>query len=80
MKEKQIEIIKLDGNEKEKDSAIVRLNTYNTAVVSEQTLFKQELGVDMMQAGQVYHVIRMANAIKSFSRDSWRSKSTSTTS
>ena len=53
MKEKQKEIMKTDGWEKEKFSAEARVNIHRLGVESERAFFKQELGIDMAQTSQV---------------------------
>ena len=53
MKEKQKEIMKTDGWEKEKFSAEARVNTHRISVEAERTFFRQELGLDMTQISQV---------------------------
>ena len=53
MSEKQREIMKSEGNEKEKDCAVARVNTYRIGVQAEENFFKQELRVDMTHASQV---------------------------
>eukprot|EP00091_Calanus_sinicus_P013581 TRINITY_DN30112_c0_g1_i1.p2 TRINITY_DN30112_c0_g1~~TRINITY_DN30112_c0_g1_i1.p2 ORF type:complete len:114 (-),score=36.31 TRINITY_DN30112_c0_g1_i1:163-504(-) len=54
MREKQREIMKTDGNEKEKDCAVARVNTFRVGAQAEQNFFKQEMGVDMTHASQVF--------------------------
>lgn len=56
MSEKQKEITKADGNDKEKDCAVARFNTYRIGAKAEQNFFKQELGVDMTHSSQVFLV------------------------
>ena len=53
MGEKHREIMKTEGNDKEKDCAVALVNTYRIGVQAEQNFFKQELGVDMTHARQV---------------------------
>ena len=57
MKEKQKEIQRSEGFEKEKDAAVARINTHRIGVEAERTFFKQELGVDMAQTSQVCSTI-----------------------
>ena len=56
MREKQREIIKTEGNDKEKDCAVARVNTYRVGAQAEQNFFKQEMAVDMTHASQVFLV------------------------
>eukprot|EP00092_Neocalanus_flemingeri_P075895 GFUD01094088.1.p1 GENE.GFUD01094088.1~~GFUD01094088.1.p1 ORF type:complete len:536 (+),score=138.48 GFUD01094088.1:167-1774(+) len=56
MKEKQKEILKADGIEKEKDSAVARVNIHRIGVEAERTLFGEELGNDMTHISQMFLV------------------------
>ena len=53
MKEKQKEIMKSEGMEKEKVSSEAKLNLHRIGVEAERRFFKQELGIDMAHASQV---------------------------
>jgi len=54
IKEKQKEIQKSDGMEKEKISSEAKINTHRIGVEAERTFFKQELGIDMAHASQIF--------------------------
>ena len=56
MWEKQREIMKTEGNEKEKDCAVTRVNTYRVGAQAELKFVKQEMAVDMTPASQVFLV------------------------
>eukprot|EP00092_Neocalanus_flemingeri_P021416 GFUD01023219.1.p1 GENE.GFUD01023219.1~~GFUD01023219.1.p1 ORF type:complete len:563 (-),score=160.59 GFUD01023219.1:67-1755(-) len=77
MSEKQREIMKAEGNEKEKDCAVARVNTYRIGVQAEQNFFKQELGVDMTHTSQVFLAEqinfhrKMADKLEKLYHDCW---------
>ena len=54
MKEKQKEILKTEGMEKEKDSAVARGNTLKIGVEAERAYFRQDMGIDMNRTCQVW--------------------------
>jgi len=56
MTEKNKDIMKTDGNEKEKDCAVARLNTLRIATQAEESFFKQEMQSDMMYMSQTFLV------------------------
>jgi len=53
VKDKQKEIEK-EGGEKERDSAVARVNTYRVGVGAEQNFFQQELGLDINHTCQAF--------------------------
>ena len=48
-----------EGNEKERDCSISRINTYRVGVQSEKNFFTQELGVDLDYVSRVFMVKQM---------------------
>ena len=48
-----------EGNEKERDFSISRINTYRVGVQSEKNFFTQELGVDLDYVSRVFMVKQM---------------------
>ena len=77
MGEKQKEIMKTEGNEKEKDCAVAKVNTYRVGAQAEQSFFKQEMAVDMTHASQVFLVEqisfhrKMADRMEKLYYDCW---------
>ena len=48
-----------EGNEKERDCSVSRINTYRVGVQSEKNFFCQELGLDLNYVSQVFLVEQM---------------------
>ena len=48
-----------EGNEKERDCSVSRINTYRVGVQSEKNFFTQELGVDLDYVSRVFMVKQM---------------------
>jgi len=77
MRDKHNEIMKSEGNEKEKDCSVTRVNTYRIGVQAEHNFYKQELAVDMTHASQVFLIEQinfhrqMAEKLEKLYHDCW---------
>jgi len=82
MGEKQKEIMRSEGNEKEKDCAVARVNTYRIGAQAEQNFFKQEMAVDMTHTSQLFLVEQikfhrmMADKLEKLYYDCWPDQAT----